>query len=720
MKNKLFGFLIVFFCIQISSAQIPALDDLAGTWRPAWQDEGTPAICNFHGGIQAGRNMTSVAYMTVPPYSQSLRRNILEMSVNDTLVPFIFSRWYPYQILRKGNIAGLNVETSTRMVFENEGIFWKVIIKNPGIKNISVKADFKINGHIRRFEKEVWSLWPPRPAFQEFRIDIKDKSFLVETDAKSAAVAGYYFIFPPNEITKKDSSATAEYRLNISPGKELELRFIMSFGSEPKTVQGNLKTWSDSFDEIFGEAETKWEERWQIAFKPNNGFFSGHLPILETSDKAIKRVYYGSAISMLELMRTNLPMFKRSFVTVSPKVGPTTLYYWDPISYSNLWTLLDPAIFKDVLRHFLSVDLKKSYALDLLGGGTVGPWYGANDYTVFHSVYTYLNLSGDWAFLDEKNGSTTILNRLEEISSAWKKLTDGKSFLADYGGAENLSETVPSYLHKVPFLNAANVWMMRSMAEIFEKKGMKEKADQFRKDADVIAKELLGLYIDGKGYWMCRYPDGTTKEVPICFDFFTIARCMPNDLTPKMKTEMMEFVSRDLWMGNWMRALALYDESAQKTLSTEKGRDSWLHAEWRGPSLRADHGCTGAFDAWPGLTAESFIWLGQPQKATDYLRLIAPVLDEGPFGQSHNVANELKPVVKSSLDWQDYFAGDGGTYVDVIIRSWFGLDPDRKWGMIRLPNIDRGFEGVLKNVTYSGKEYEINSSGKGIISKEIK
>jgi len=349
----------------------------------------------------------------------------------------------------------------------------------------------------------------------------------------------------------------------------------------------------------------------------------------------------------------------------------------------------------------------------------VGPWYGANDYTVFYSTYTFINLTGDWAFLDEKIGTTTVINRLEEISTAWRKLTDGKSYLADYGGAENLSETVPSYLHKVPFLNAANVWMMRSMASIFDKKGLNDKSVQFRKEADDIAKEVLDLYINGKGYWMCEYLDGKKVGIPICFDFFTIARCMQDDLSPKIKTEMMDFVTRDLWMGNWMRSLALYDESAQKTLSTQKGRDSWLNSEWRGASLRADHGCTGAFDAWPPLTAESFILLGQPRLGNELLRSIVPVLDEGPFGQSHNVASELKPVCKAYLDWQDYFAGDGGTFFDVIFRSWFGLDPDLKWGMLRMPNVNRGFNGTLYNVCFSGKNYNILSTENGIATKEI-
>ncbi len=232
-------------------------------------------------------------------------------------------------------------------------------------------------------------------------------------------------------------------------------------------------------------------------------------------------------------------------------------------------------------------------------------------------------------------------------------------------------------------------------------------------------REVLSLYCNGKGYWSCKYPDNSLHEVPLCFDFFTIARCITDDLTAVMKKEMMDFTSKDLWDGNWMRALALYDHSAQKTLSTEKGRDS-VFTWWQGTSLRTDHGCTGAFDAWPALTAESYIWFGKPQLAYEYLKTTDAVLDEGTFGQAHYVSDEIRPARKTALSLIDYYNSAGVTFAEVVVRSFFGFDPDNKWGMIRLPKVNRGFEAKLMNVNYTGKNYEITCSENGINSREIK
>ena len=68
-------------------------------------------------------------------------------------------------------------------------------------------------------------------------------------------------------------------------------------------------------------------------------------------------------------------------------------------------------------------------------------------------------------FLREKISDETVLERLRVLATNWKKLLRAPTdTLADYGEAQNLLECVPTYIHKVPSFNAADVWMMREFA----------------------------------------------------------------------------------------------------------------------------------------------------------------------------------------------------------------------------------------------------------------
>ncbi len=485
-----------------SNSSILSLDELAGKWRAAWQDEQTPAISNFHGALQAGRNITSVFNLGIPPYTASRWENIMELGLNDTLVPYINSCSYPYRILRKGITDGLIVETDTRMVFQDNGVLWKIKIQNTINKSVGAKLSFRIGGHIGKYDKQTWAWYSPRPenvpphstvpwpskeGYNLFNISVKSKNCIFEKDTKTPACVSYYFNKPADEILTKDSTGSAVYNILLDPGQILELQIIMTIGSSEKEVMDKSATWSQQFLTIFDQAKTKWEERWSLAFKPNNGFFSGYLPTLVSNEKEIKRIYYSSLLCLFALLRTNLNNdYPRTFVTSSPACSISVFYYWDLVSYSEIWSMLDPVSFKKLLKLLLTIDLRKSYAVDYLTLKPVGPWYAANEYCLFHGVYTYLNVTGDWNFLNEKVSGSDVLTFLEKYSQSWKNLTDGKSLLADYGGAEHLSETVPTYIHKVPFLNAANVWMMRSIADIYEKRGNKELAMEHRRDADAL------------------------------------------------------------------------------------------------------------------------------------------------------------------------------------------------------------------------------------------
>ena len=52
----------------------------------------------------------------------------------------------------------------------------------------------------------------------------------------------------------------------------------------------------------------------------------------------------------------------------------------------------------------------KGYAEEYLTGTLQGPWYSANDYSIFILLNDYLNVTGNRAFLSEKINGKTVLD----------------------------------------------------------------------------------------------------------------------------------------------------------------------------------------------------------------------------------------------------------------------------------------------------------------------
>ena len=664
---------------------VPDLDELAGDWMAGDLLEHTPALSNFHGSLESSRNILGVQNFTIPPFAQGGELGIL--SLNGMALAAHEFRWYAYQVQRRANVAGVSILTTLRMPFEQCGLLFAIDITNQSATPYTATLAISLRAAIRRYPGK-WQWETPRPRgedqgeFQPGGMHLDGGNLVYIKDTRSQSAAGFLFLSNPDEVPP--SFPNAAWKLTIQPGERFSVKGVMAAGHQIESVAHQAAAWRASFSSVWEEARVGWQKRYLAAFEPENEHFSGNLPTLITSDSTIRRLYYSSLLSLLCLERTNLNgRYARVFVTASPRWATTLVYFWDTSFFATLWALLDPVCMKTQLTLFLASNIHSCYAIDFQSMETVGPWYSANDYSIFQLVDTYVSITGDWHFLDEtiRENKRTV-DYLEEISLYWKTLTKPPGLLADYGDASNLLETVPTYIHRVPSMNAANIWMMRSMARIRAARGEADRALDLNNLADQLAEELLGLYVDGQGFWACQLPDGKKVDVRHCIDFFTTITAMENELGPRRIEEMISFVNRELWTPSWLYALSPKDGAAKE-------------------SLRPDHGSTGSYDAWPALTAEAFFKAGRRTEALEHLRNVAAATREGPFGQAHYVATEVYPVRKA-LDLQDYFESASGAFAEVIVRTLFGLSATGG-GEPPPTGIVTGFEGSLKNLRYRGK-----------------
>src|SRR5690606_33198045 len=151
-----------------------------------------------------------------------------------------------------------------------------------------------------------------------------------------------------------------------------------------------------------------------------------------------------------------------------------------------------------------------------------------------------------------------VVDALKRYATNWKRFR-AASGLADYGGLNNLLECVHTYLHEVASLNAANVYNLREAARLLALLGEPDDG-ALEKDAQQILRDVQALYVDGRGYWQARFPDGSLREVRHCYDLLTVLNTIPDDLSDRQKAEMVAFFRRELMTPTWMHALSPGDD----------------------------------------------------------------------------------------------------------------------------------------------------------------
>ncbi|WP_315551722.1 hypothetical protein [Microbacterium aurum] len=696
---------------------VPTVRDLAADPITHHYDDliAPSGLTNMLGTVRVDHDLTAITAVQFPPVSQGLTQTAVLFVDGRLFASYgveVTHVWRPDRVERRARVDGLEIVSQTVCVPGRTVVAIDIEVRNDGDAERDVRLQLSAAASATR-SKEAW-LDAVSPAEPNIARAEAGRIVFASADAAAWSVQGIVggsaalsgVATGPDAfddgIGGNGRGGELAITLSVPAGGAAHARYVHAVGEGEAVAVA-------AFDEVAGDvpgavasSEAFWNRQLAAAFDAGDDEFSGALPRLETTDPALRRLYWWAVLGVVWFRRDFAGnVLGRSYDTLMPNYWGTTTFIWDYSLSSVSHALLDPAEMRRQVRHWISLDIHSHFGTSSLTGGPVGRWYSVNDYAMTRLVHDYVRFTGDVAFLDDVVAGSSVLESVGEWATAWRALRRHGD-LADYGEIDNLLECVSSYTHEVVSLNAANVWSMRAAADLFDLHGDGDRAVQLRQEADALLPAIIDRYLPSEGVFTAGQPDGTQLPVRHCYDFSIVGTTIAQDLSSDVREGMVRFFQRELQTQNWMRALSPWDPDASY-------------------SPRPDHQWNGAYPAWPADAGRALVSLGAPDILAGWVDGLSATANQGPMGQAHFVeeavpginggARKAPPQLPYIIDWA---CSSSGAWVELILQSLFGLQVgvdgavDARDGAVLLIDPD----AVLRGVRVGRELYDIHADGR--------
>jgi hypothetical protein len=691
---------------EIPSCTDLASDQLVHDFRDYFS---LPYAQNELGCLRVYKSVTALTGIVFPPYTccwvprPGIMNNLItcEVFLNGQILsnypppagPVAYT-WYPHMIRRETRVAGLLLTSETFMPSEQRVAAQFIAVKNESGERRKFSLSFDLRGQVSVAHPGTTD------AASQDRINADKSRGCLIFESLNSPVVSVQGIYP--RCTRIDQGRILVYELSLGPGETQMLQYVNAVEPRVEDALAQYERMQNGTHSLAKEHEQSFNSLLHSAFTPGNSDFSGHLPQLHTDAPLLWKLYYTGFAGLL-FCRRDSPDSAYGLTYVTGSLASTTSWIWDTMLTSLSLALLDPTALRRLLDVWLAQGMHEAVATDYLTGHGAGLPYGyaVNDMGILRCADAYLRVTGDVAWLDKSIEGMPVIERLLEHAVYWKKLVKSANGLADYGDPRYLLEVVSTYSHQVAAMNAGNVYGMRFVASLFERRGDAVQAAQLRSEAKELAARISQLlYVEGKGWWKAGQPDGSYLEVRHCYDLLTVFDTMFDDLSETQKKEMSNFFWTELHTPLWMHALSPWDVDA-----------SW--------DVRADHSWLGAYTAWPSMTAKGLYKVDSPARVAAWVKGLAQSGNQGPYAQAHIVENIFPPeqggAFKSPLEKpysNDWVLISGGSYMDMVIDSVFGANLTLFDGIhiqSRLADFDSNAR--LSELAYQGKRYTVTKQG---------
>ncbi|MCC5849786.1 MAG: hypothetical protein JJU29_17005 [Verrucomicrobia bacterium] len=667
------------------------------SWYSRWPIQHTaleewsrPGLTNGLGSLQAAADPCSIRHVMFPPVSGA-EESTAYLTLNGTFLAATQMKtavaWCPWAIDREAQHADWKIATRLSMPPDVHGVLQRITLTNTASTAQTLELGLRLSGRCvnRGIEKWYWGV--PGVAttlaglLESTGLDpiteILPEGLLTQERAPEGTEAGRAFnaqlLSPAPHHWNRNGDAGWTFP-DIAPGESVTLYLALALGETRDSAIGPARALLADPAAAFRDAEAHWRELWRSAFAPD-GPLSGQVPDLDVPED-LAPAAVSALLSLLQARRTHRVAGGKSFYNISTPRRVEACYY------PNDWSMtarslaqLDPEPTWRQLEMALAADVRKYNQINFLtgrGGDAMGPgWpYTVDIYNAFYAAWQLWSAecgvrSAECGTrgaeclhrkLTTASGDMTLLEVFEDLAFDWRSRRVDKLGLADYGSKHELLECVSTYEHVVASLNAAAVWMLRRLADVYRVLDRNDDALAADLEADGLRDALLQhLYVDGCGWFRCIRLDGRAKEVRHCWDTGMVLMCIGAELPAKVQDEIVHFFQSELQTPGWIRALSPHDGDAAVS------------------GLRADHQFNGAFGSWPAEVALGLLRIGRADLVKDWLTGIAHTARQGPFGQAyydegvepatHGGATKVTDETPQCCHWSNI---SGGLFFTVI------------------------------------------------------
>ena len=326
--------------------------------------------------------------------------------------------WLPTAMRRRGRSQRLSVETLTTLIHGGRGAVMRISVKNLTDAPMSFPLQALYRGVAKK--QEDWQFPIPEGKPSKFEYYFDDGRII------GSACDGYAFMMT-SSIESMENFAHAyiwQTELSLQPKKTATVYFSLHIGPEDdcrREAQGAIGHYEEliaaSFKYLDGELDR----------------LNAALPRLK-SDNADLDAFYNRCLVTYILNRWDNPELcvMPYFSTGSVNGACMCSYLWDWCGGLMLHPIYDSEANKRQIRALLKNDLTRSFALNPVTAGPVGPWYQVNQEKIILMVYHHVLATGEKEFLFEEVCGERVIDHMRKQAYVCDDISKDVE-LYDYG-----------------------------------------------------------------------------------------------------------------------------------------------------------------------------------------------------------------------------------------------------------------------------------------------
>lgn len=631
------------------------LDQLATGWltRRVAQWDSNPGLNNALGSIQVEADPVAFKHPCFPPYSagnEVTGYTLLNGRNVATTAQAVGIQWRAFEVERRAATPdGWVLCSRTCLLPDQPGVLVELEIRNAASTSRPFELALILSGRARNTGAEGYNWLVPEIPTGMF--NFRESQGLAYTVEPASVPDGIRFVNDQNNAFSVQCvwPTPAEWRENRTPvwrdtlaaGESRRICLLCTYHAERAEADALAVTWHGRETQAFAAARARWEALWQAAFTPGNPIFSGSLPVLQSDSEAVQKLYYNGVLTLLTVRREYpQALFSPAYITLWPRRGEGSVYLsWELPYTSGLLARLDPLVLKEMLLLQMSAPELQGQMTNYFNGKHWGWGSCAYPYAIVTASLNLLRHHADRSWLDaavhrrpEGKPSGSPPENAED-GALYRTLTAREAFLdmvtvhrrhhlpdsplVDFGSRHAYHEVLTTYAHGTAGHTAVQAWALKEAEEFLDESVEAER----RRLIDAV----LALYRQGQGYFDCRHPDGKRWAEPNLYDVGLVLNHIGDELPADMLDGIEGFVRRELATPTWAHCLSPLG------IGIADG-------------MRADHGWTGCFVAWPPQFVLGLLRAGRrPQWVNEWLEGMARLTLQGPFGQGY-WAEDMYPM----------------------------------------------------------------------------